>query len=80
MSIPANDEQWVTYKVAAGLLGVRKSTVSKWVKKGRLTDNGKKGRKKRLSKTCVLLVKQEIDDEYLKNDAEELRKDARRIR
>ena len=80
MSIPANDEQWVTYKVAAGLLGVRKSTVSKWVKKGRLTDNGKKGRKKRLSKTCVLLVKQEIDDEYLKNDAEELRRDTGRIR
>jgi hypothetical protein len=72
--------EWVTYKVAAGLLGVRKSTVSKWVKKGRLTDNGKKGRKKRLSKTCVLLVKQEIDDEYLKNDADELRRDRRNFK
>jgi excisionase family DNA binding protein len=72
--------EWVTYKEAAGLLGVRKSTVSKWVKKGRLTDNGEKGRKKRLSKTCVLLAKQEIDDEYLKNDADELRRDTGRIR
>ena len=76
----ADNEQWVTYKEAAGLLGIKKSTVSKWVKKGRLTDNGEKGRKKRLSKNCVLLVKQEIDDEYLKNDAAELRNDARRIR
>ena len=41
--------EWMTYKEAAGLLGIGKSALSKWAKKGRFTDNGKKGRKKRLS-------------------------------
>ena len=72
--------EWVTYKVAEGLLGVTKSTVSKWVQKGRFTDNGLKRQKIRLSKASVLLVKQAIDDEYLNEYAEELRGDTGRIR
>ena len=72
--------EWITYKKAAGLLGIKKSAVSKWTQKGRLTDNGKKGRKKRLSKTSVLLVKQEIDDEYIENYADALQMDTGKIR
>jgi hypothetical protein len=73
-------DSYITFSEAAAILGVTRGTVSKWSKKGRFTDNGLKGQKRRLSKVCVLLVKQEIDDEYLKNDAAELRNDARRIR
>jgi excisionase family DNA binding protein len=77
---PENGDQWLTNREAAKILGVRRGTVSKWAKKGRFSDNGIKGQKKRLSKASVLLVKQEIDDEYIKNDEEDVRNDLRRYK
>lgn len=76
--IPPKDK-WITCARAAGLLGVSKSTVSRWAKKGKLSDNGQKGRKRKVSKTSVLLVKQGREDEDLIHDVEELRADARRF-
>jgi excisionase family DNA binding protein len=42
--------EWITYQEAAKLLFVDKSTVSRWVQRGILESNGKKGRRRRVSK------------------------------
>ncbi len=73
------NEQWVTFAQAADLLAVGKGTVSKWAKLGRFIDNRLTGQARRLSKASVLMVRQEIDDATLQNDAHDLRLDARRI-
>jgi hypothetical protein len=77
---PENSNQWLTNSEAGEILGIHRSTVSKWANKGRFSDNGIKGQKKRLSKASVLLVKQDIDDEYLKNDDEDVCDDRRRYK
>ncbi len=76
--IPPNGE-YITFARAAAVLGVSKSTVSKWAKKGKLHDNGQKGQKRRLLMTSVLLVKQGREDEDLAADVLDLRADARRF-
>ena len=80
--MPKEDSKtkWVTFGETAKLLGISKSTVSKWANKGRFADNGIKGQKKRLSKASVLLVKQEIEDEYRKKGDDEWHDEFRRIR
>lgn len=67
---------YITFAQAAELLAVGKGTVSKWAAAGRMADNGMKGQKRKLLKSSVLLVKQELEDEEIKKDAKELRKDA----
>jgi excisionase family DNA binding protein len=47
--------EWITYQEAAKLLFVDKSTVSRWVQRGILESNGKKGRRRRVSKGSVLI-------------------------
>jgi excisionase family DNA binding protein len=71
---------YITFAQAAELLAVGKGTVSKWAAAGRMTDNGLKGQKRKLLKSSVLLVKQEMEDEEIKKDVKELRKDASIIR
>jgi len=78
---PASDDgQWVTFGETAKLLGISKSTVSKWADKGRFADNGIKGQKRRLSMASVLLVKQEIEDTDRKKDDDKWHDEFRRIR
>ena len=72
--------EWVTFGETAKLLGVSKSTVSKWAQKGRFADNGKKGQKRRLSMASVLLVKQEIEEKDRKKDDDKWHDEFRRIR
>ncbi len=72
-------DKWITCAQAAGFLGVSRSTVSRWAKKGKLSDNGEKGQKRRLLRTSLLLIKQQREDEDLVHDVEELRADARRF-
>lgn len=72
-------DEWITFAQAAEILAVSKGTVSKWAKAGRLDDNGLQKYKRRLLKTSVLLVKQEIEDEELKEDIKDLKQDARQI-
>jgi len=79
-SHPKNgQDNWITFAEAASLLVVAKSTISKWADKGRFTDNGQTGRNRKLLKTSVLVVKQQIEDEDIQRDVEELRRDAARL-
>ena len=74
------DGPWMTFAETAKLLGRSKSTVSKWAKKGRFSDNGLKGQKRRLSKASVLLVKREIEEKDDKDDDDDVRYDRRRYK
>ena len=78
---PESDEgQWITVSEAADITGVHKGTISRWIREGKIPTNGKKGRHRRVSKTAVLLLKQAREDKELKQDIEDLRKDAKRIK
>ena len=60
-------------------MAVSKGTVSKWANAGKLSDNGKKGKGRKVSKVSVLLVKQEREEQALLQDVKELRQDAVRL-
>lgn len=72
-----NTAEWLTYRQAADILVVSKATICRWVKERKLVGNGKHGRQIRLSKTSVLLAKQDMEDQQLRQDVQDLRKDAR---
>jgi len=76
--ISESPTQWVSYKEAADILLVSKATLCRWVKEGKLVGNGKQGRQIRLSKTSVLLAKQDMEEQQLRQDVQDLRKDARK--
>lgn len=72
-------DAWITFSKAAELLGVTKATVSKWARQRRFADNGLSGQRRRVSRSSVLLVKQQMEEDVLLQDVEELRQDARRL-
>ena len=72
-------ESWVTYGEAATLLGVSKSTVSKWAKKGHFADNGQNGQKRRLGRVSVLMFRDDLEAKTLRQDIRDLREDGRRL-
>lgn len=72
-------EDWITFTQAAEIIGVSKGTISKWAAEGRFKDNGRTGQKRRLLKSSVLVIKQEIEDNDLKKDIRDLRHDARKL-
>ena len=72
--------EYITLTEAANILGISKSTASKWAAKGKIKTNGRCGKEKKLSKISVLLVKQEREDEDIAKDVQDLREDAKRIR
>ena len=47
--------EWMTYQEAAKLLFVDKSTICRWAQRDILESNGKKGRRRRVSKGSVLI-------------------------
>lgn len=65
-------DEWITVAEAAKLLEVTRGTVSKWASQGKFTDNGQSGRDRRLLKSSVLIVKQQIADGDRKKDDEDL--------
>ena len=72
---PAPDDgQWITYKEAARLLWVDKSTVSRWVQRGILKSNGKNGRARRVDKSSVLMKRQQDDDEATRREDSDTKK------
>lgn len=73
-----NTAEWLTYRQAADILVVSKATICRWVKERKLVGNGKRGGQIRLSKTSVLFAKQVMKDLQLRQDVQDLRKDARR--
>jgi excisionase family DNA binding protein len=76
--ISESTTEWITYNQAADLLLVSKATLCRWVKEGKLVGNGRPGRQIRLSKTSVLLAKQDMEEQQLRRDVQDLRKDARK--
>lgn len=73
-------DEFITFKEAALLLGVSKGTVSRWVKETKIKDNGKIGHERRVSKSAVLILKNEREQQDLVKDAAELHRDAAKIR
>jgi hypothetical protein len=68
----------LTQGAFSDILLVSKATLCRWVKEGKLVGNGKQGRQIRLSKTSVLLAKQDMEEQQLRQDVQDLRKDARK--
>ena len=73
------DDSYITFQEAADILGIKKSTVSKWSTKGKFKDNGCSGQSRKLLLSSVLLAKHEGEEKDLKKDARWLRRDAERI-
>lgn len=73
------DDEWIKVSEAAEILSVNTGTVTRWANKGRIKDNEKKGRKRRVLKSSVLFLKQSREDSEVLKDAKELRKDTRTI-
>jgi len=63
MDVP---DMWISYDDAAELMGMTKSTVSKWAGQGRFSDNGQKGQNRRLSRLSVILANQQHEEKMLK--------------
>ena len=76
---PADDGQWITVTAAAKLLNKSPGTISNWATIGKVRDNGKKYHQRRILKADVLLIKQEIEDNDAKKDADEERRDKWRM-
>ena len=73
--ISGTDEGWITVSEAARLLKKSRGTISHWADIGKVRDNGKKKYQRRILKADVLLIKQEIEDNDAKKDADEERRD-----
>ncbi|OHB55652.1 MAG: hypothetical protein A2Y12_15050 [Planctomycetes bacterium GWF2_42_9] len=79
ITTPPRDE-YISHEEAASILGLNsKGTVSKYVDKYGIADNGKIGQHKKLLLSSVLLIKHKIEAEDLKNDVIDLRKDSNTI-
>ena len=68
---PDGDGQWITVTAAAKLLNKSPGTISNWATIGKVRDNGKKYHQRRILKADVLLIKQEIEDNDAKKDADD---------
>ena len=81
MDVPPadDDEPWITVTAAAKLLKKSLGTICRWVRDGKVRDNGKKRYRRRILKTDILLIKQEIEDNDAKKDADEERRDKWRM-
>lgn len=71
-----NPEKWITIYEAAAILGVSKSTVSKWASQKSIKDNGKKHKGRRLLRSSVLFFKDKREQRDVQRDILELRSDA----
>jgi excisionase family DNA binding protein len=65
------EDELIMLTGAAKLLGVDRGTVSRWADEGKIKDNKQKGRRRRVSKISVLLLKDKREREDLRRDAAE---------
>ena len=73
------DELWITVSEAAHMLSKHPGTISHWVRDGKIRDNGKKRLHRRIAKADILLIKQAAEEKDAKKDADEERRDKRRM-
>lgn len=79
LRIPPIKDELITLTEAAEILGVNKGTASRYADSGAIRDNGVKGQNRRVWKSSVLFFRQEREDERLRKDTRELRRDSKRI-
>lgn len=71
-------DKWITLSRAAEIMMADKSTVLRWIKKGKIIDNGQTGRNRLLCQNSVLEAKQAREDQDTQKDVKDIRKDARK--
>lgn len=76
---PQPEDELITVGEASDILGVDKGTASRLVTEGRIKHNGETGKKKRVSKISVLLLKEQRERERVMRDFAEYRKDIKSI-
>lgn len=74
------EDEWIRITDAAKIFGVTKGTISRWANKGKIRDNGKKEKERRVSKLSVLSLKHKRErEDVLKDAAEDLQDRASKI-
>ena len=73
------DDQWITVTAAAKLLKKSLGTICRWVRDGKVRDNGKKRYQRRILKTDILLIKQDTEETDAKKDDDEVQRDEWRM-
>ncbi len=73
---PKTPDCYITFAEAATMLGVTKGTVSRWTGQDKLRDNGKTGQNRKVSKTSVLMLKEQRQQQELAEDAADIRRDS----
>jgi len=74
------EDELIRITDAARILGFTKGTISRWADKGKIRDNGKKKKERRVSKLSVLSLKHKLESEdVLKDAAEDLQDRASKI-
>ena len=83
MLLPAmqiEGDSWITITEAANLLAINPGVISRWANEGKIKDNGKTRRARRVLTSSVLLMKQKKENAELLEDVKELRKDSKDFR
>ena len=74
-AMPSEGDCWITITEAADLLAANRGVISRWASKGKIKDNGKKKRERRVLKSSVLLMKDKIESEDRLRDSAEILRD-----
>ncbi len=72
----AVEDEMISLTEAGRLLRKDKGTITRWADSGKIIDNGKTGQARKVSKACVLIIKQEIEEKEQLADIEDLKRDA----
>jgi len=76
---PEPEDEFITIQEVSVILSVNKGTVSRFVTEGKIKHNGESGKKRRVSKLSVLVLKDEREREQVRKDFDEYREDMKRI-
>ncbi len=73
------EDAWITVTEAANFLAVHRGVISRWATEGKIKDNEEVRVKRRVLLSSVLLIKHKQEQNELRKDARDLRKDGRRL-
>ena len=80
LTLMTENVRWIHVVEAAGILRVNTGVISRWATEGRLQDNGKKNRERRVSEASVLKLRHQREEEdRLQDAADDLRDRASKI-